>query len=1381
MESLTSFQQYPVVNDNECQDYHEYLSKYNTNDSILKDDNQIDFEIVRNNTRETEIENRINNKNFINNNISINDKNNNNNDIYNSNTYINSNIEYIDNNWNKALQLDNQQSLYRDDSLSSKENPSDIIDFVLVQNNMGSNVSRNSSKNQQTETSNRPRRRTHSSGDIHSHKYNNRNHKNFLDLTSTTTTTTPSDIKEKLNTLPTSGNGQNPILNLNNAFFNATTTNGTGIGDSNQTINNCTTDGRNDLLSQNHENKKDKILNQYFNRYNVHKQHHKVYGFNRSVTPSLLINDTTTTTTTSTTSTSIGGVCSAIIPTATSNVTYEDRNKFRGSLPNHLDFDTFVNHNDDIILQQYRYHQKLLVKQQQQQQQQQQQRQQQQHQQQQQQSTITTGGVVINLNNQQHHHHHHHNSQSEEPNTTATVIVTTSTTVTTSSTVTGASRQDSVEYVTVPSSNNKNHQLIHQNYNQQVNHFSSYNIGGSNGTVANCDGITGNDSNSSGSIVSGSTSNNCEKENSASTSSSGNSNNNNENGNVIGNTSKIKQVKPDLQLTLPITRTNFDPSCDQGYGSERSPEDELPPLLSNFNTKEFQKQHQHPTMMMSEYSINNGNNGNECCEDGNEFVYDFITEDCTFTVQIVKGSRGLGFSICGGVDTNTAFPGLIRIKRLFPHQAAWSTGKLQTGDIILESNGIPLTGLTNYEALEVLRTLPNDVELLICRPVDEQYKKLSPPTEPPKPPQRTQQQSIQTQTALEDMGVLMPYQQQQQQQQFINATQYLSDAAAVAAAAYSTTAIIPTNCYGEFEIFMIKQQGSLGFTIHKEDESILGHYVRALVREPATTDGRIKPGDKIVAVNDIPLSPMTHEQAVIFLRQSGDVVKLRLYRDEPNTPEEPPSPTVTERENSFGGSSSSHKKPHLRPEAINLLTDLAHKKQNSQGDSTESSNLSTSSSPRRLKRGYKSQSEQDASDSKSSNSNPVYLVSSQTTTLCSDSEQSIDSQCSYIIQPGDNVNEVVSPSGKCNRPNYLDLSNSNSSDGNTIRKAKYQFGVCPNTYELNNLDNDELDAPIRHHHHPHHNQHHQHHHQYNRSNSNNLNNKNLNSIPPSSNNEFNSLPCDVLLGSSTKYSESEFSNDDVDQNIGNSINNIICHKNPLYQSVNVQNQLQLENNFENSQSELKNSTNAQGNESLLKWKGTVLSAAEDDDENKQNENKNENSQRCNNIANTNTNITANITTTTDILTTDGSIDGENSTTFTLTLASRENSNIETDTVDGVPSNSKDDKKKQQLFNCGEGYKIVSVELNRGWNSRLGFSLQPSKEFQNKSYISAIYNDSVAARDGRLRVGDILVSVNEESIENMSTTEIIDFLRIIRGAILITVLRKDSTSQEQSKQ
>lgn len=54
--------------------------------------------------------------------------------------------------------------------------------------------------------------------------------------------------------------------------------------------------------------------------------------------------------------------------------------------------------------------------------------------------------------------------------------------------------------------------------------------------------------------------------------------------------------------------------------------------------------------------------------------------------------------------------------------------------------------------------------------------------------------------------------------------------------------------------------------------------------------------------------------------------------------------------------------------------------------------------------------------------------------------------------------------------------------------------------------------------------------------------------------------------------------------------------------------------------------------------------------------------------------------------------------------------------------------------------MVLVELNRGWNSRLGFSLQKSAE-GGGSVISAIYPDSVASRDGRLRIGDRLINVS----------------------------------------
>ncbi|OAD52550.1 Tyrosine-protein phosphatase non-receptor type 13, partial [Eufriesea mexicana] len=248
---------------------------------------------------------------------------------------------------------------------------------------------------------------------------------------------------------------------------------------------------------------------------------------------------------------------------------------------------------------------------------------------------------------------------------------------------------------------------------------------------------------------------------------------------------------------------------DQGYASERSPEDEHPPSLP-----------------------------------GQPFPN--ITPENTFRVTLQKSSRGLGLSVSGG---GTAGP--VRVRRLFPQQPAALSNKLQPGDILLAANGIPLTGLTNYEALEVLRTTPSTVELVVCRlPGDTS---VTPPGAPPPPPTRREPPP-----PLRILNPLPPLQ------------------------------IEPC---GEFDIEMTKVDGSLGFTLRKADSSALGHYVRALVREPALSDGRIRPGDKIVAVDGALLSPMSHEEAVQLLRQCGPTVRLRLYRDLAQTPVSALSPT----------------------------------------------------------------------------------------------------------------------------------------------------------------------------------------------------------------------------------------------------------------------------------------------------------------------------------------------------------------------------------------------------------------------------------------------------------------------------------------------------------
>lgn len=277
------------------------------------------------------------------------------------------------------------------------------------------------------------------------------------------------------------------------------------------------------------------------------------------------------------------------------------------------------------------------------------------------------------------------------------------------------------------------------------------------------------------------------------------------------------------------------------------------------------------------------------------------------------------------------------------------------------------------------------------------------------------------------------------------------------------------NFCGEFEIILVKQQGSLGFTLRKEDESVLGHYVRALVREPATTDGRIKPGDKIMAVNDVLISSMTHEEAVIFLRQAAEVVKLRLYRDEAQTPVSALSPSESE----YKGICQMlpKQKAHLRPEAINLLSDLAYRKLAPITDSLCSSFRSnnTTTSPRRLRRCNKSSGGNTStlSDASSLTNQQSYLVSGESTTYSdSDASTLLSQPNSFKIQPVSSGNSTTScytsykghdcyceeelfqmvdddssvcDGDRANRPCYLELAGESGCTPMSSRKPRFQF------------------------------------------------------------------------------------------------------------------------------------------------------------------------------------------------------------------------------------------------------------------------------------------------------------------------------------------------------
>ncbi|XP_052900238.1 uncharacterized protein LOC128306690 isoform X2 [Anopheles moucheti] len=799
-------------------------------------------------------------------------------------------------------------------------------------------------------------------------------------------------------------------------------------------------------------------------------------------------------------------------------------------------------------------------------------------------------------------------------------------------------------------------------------------------------------------------------------------------------------IAANLQLKLPLHRTAIDAGCDQGYGSERSPEDDLPPPLLLMHETQYIE-------ILASSSSNNIANPSPCQQLPAECVgpsagalqqgeqpqaqpcwthstntgqlvlgpYSFITKDSIFFVQVSKGSRGLGFSVSGGTDSSAPYPGLIRIKRLFPHQAAWATGMLQPGDILLEANGVPLTGLTNYLALEVLRKATNVVTLTVCRPKDEQYRKLSPPTEPPRPPQRNalsyEQGHGSNSVPQSPLPAGMPF-HQQQQHQHQQLHHFFPPPNARNPQLQSVAGFLPSldpmqsSFSGEFEIVLTKQQGSLGFTLRKEDESVLGHYVRALVREPALSDGRIRPGDKIVAVNDVPVSSMSHEEAVIFLRQAADVVRLRLYRDQAQTPLSAHSPI----ESGVRGRT----RLLLRPEAINLLTDLAanrfHRAAAGSGSSVASSHTN---SPRRLRRagahqaafdnhGFQPQQQQQHSNDMfnyfDSCSNASTIISQAMDDL--DESYYCDEEIEAIVASEDRKSNGEEH-GPRPRPTFLDLD----------AGARFQLGSGDGAIvqQLNNLDRDTLNAPLRY----------------------GLAGPGTPGLagPDPDGPNFVSLPCETFLVACKT---------EQDLHAGDQTEAIyvqhFAHKSPLYSSVNVPARV--------GAAELVEAVERGGKKSLMKWKGaTLLGDEEEQHEPMQ------------------------------------AVDGAQEQQDALVTPDADDSSLAA--TAGTTLSTATPTTERELFDlnasCGtdsEGNQIFTVELNKGWNSRLGFSLkqETGRNGSIRTIISAIYRDSVAARDGRLHVGDVLIMVNEESVEAVPTAQVIELMRIVRGAIFITLLR-----------
>uniref|UniRef100_A0A4X2M1Y1 Tyrosine-protein phosphatase non-receptor type 13 n=1 Tax=Vombatus ursinus TaxID=29139 RepID=A0A4X2M1Y1_VOMUR len=377
--------------------------------------------------------------------------------------------------------------------------------------------------------------------------------------------------------------------------------------------------------------------------------------------------------------------------------------------------------------------------------------------------------------------------------------------------------------------------------------------------------------------------------------------------------------------------------------------------------------------------------------------YDFVTEENTFEVKLLKNSSGLGFSFSreDNLIPEQMNASIVRVKKLFPGQPAAESGKIDVGDVIMKVNGASLKGLSQQDVISVLRGTSPEVSLLLCRPppgvlpeIDASV--LTPLNSPVQMFPDSKKEAYQPSHG--DHGTSSDENEMSDKSKKLfhslsrrdsysyssgsgeddlaitptqitnahwNATshQTLSSVVSPVNSRYETSGqeevastmfyypqeppnkphhedsnppsplpvdIAPLqgcrlqlenissssvdNSYmhhtsepttqedmtclenslekqledfePEVELHIVltkSDKGSLGFTVTKGTESV-GCYVHDVIQDPAKSDGRLRPGDRLIKVNDTDVTNMTHTDAVTLLRAAPKTVRLVLGR-----------------------------------------------------------------------------------------------------------------------------------------------------------------------------------------------------------------------------------------------------------------------------------------------------------------------------------------------------------------------------------------------------------------------------------------------------------------------------------------------------------------------
>uniref|UniRef100_A0A673B7U8 Uncharacterized protein n=1 Tax=Sphaeramia orbicularis TaxID=375764 RepID=A0A673B7U8_9TELE len=232
-------------------------------------------------------------------------------------------------------------------------------------------------------------------------------------------------------------------------------------------------------------------------------------------------------------------------------------------------------------------------------------------------------------------------------------------------------------------------------------------------------------------------------------------------------------------------------------------------------------------------------------------------------IKLVKGPKGLGFSIAGGVG-NQHIPGdnSIYVTKIIEGGAAHKDGRLQIGDKLMAVNSACLEEVSHEHAVTALKNTPDVVYLKVAKPnsvfMNDSFA----------PPDLTNSYS-------------------QHMENHISPPQLpgTDPPPPASSGRYSPT---PKSMLGDDDVSreprkVVLHRGAtgLGFNIvgGEDGEGIFISFI--LAGGPADLCGELRKGDRLVSVNGVDLRNATHEQAAAALKNAGQTVTIIAhYRPE---------------------------------------------------------------------------------------------------------------------------------------------------------------------------------------------------------------------------------------------------------------------------------------------------------------------------------------------------------------------------------------------------------------------------------------------------------------------------------------------------------------------